>query len=359
MKPKPLIQPIALAVKQIQTGDLADLLGAAVQEVHWELTNHCNLKCVHCYLAPDERRELTTAEIKNLMDQIFAAGGLWLTLTGGEPLLRPDFPEIYAYAFDKGFFINVFTNGTRISGAIIDLFQQRPPYSIEITLNGITPETFEGVTAVPGSFQKCRAGIIRLHEAGHRLILKTNGMTINIHEVLKIKEWVGSLPGVLYKFDSALMPRRDHDLAPTRLRLKPHQLIDLYEEDRQMREEIQRACHDLPNHAPPTTQAFTCAAAKSRFHISAWGDLHPCHTVRPLKVSLLKTPFTEAIVRLRELVDAVEMPKDSKCNGCKIFAECASCPGLAHLEKRQHALPVSYHCEITHEVVKKYAPENL
>jgi MoaA/NifB/PqqE/SkfB family radical SAM enzyme len=162
---------------------------AEIEDVHWELTNHCNLKCVHCYLADDPRRELTTLEIKGIIDQLFDLGCMFITLTGGEPLLRRDFAEIYAYAHDKGFILGVYTNGTRITPAIIEMFLKRPPHKVEITLNGITPETFEKVTAIKGSFEQCMDGIEQLHQAGIRLFLKTNGMTLNAHEVHKIKEF--------------------------------------------------------------------------------------------------------------------------------------------------------------------------
>lgn len=323
-------------------------------EVHWELTNHCNLKCVHCYLSEDQRRELTIHEIRAILDQLTAQGFLWLTFSGGEPLLRRDFPEIYSYAYDRGFQINVFNNGTRLRDEIIELFNKKPPYTIEITLNGITPETFEKVTGVKGSFEQCLAGIKKLYEEGHRLILKTNGMTLNAHEVKEIKKFALSLQGVQFKFDTAIMPRRDHDLSPTLLRLKPDQILALYEEDQMMKKEIQNQCGQATSYIAPEGKAFTCTAGKKRFHISPWGDLHPCSTVRPIKVSLLEHSLEQAMVILADMVDSVTMPKTSKCGSCKIFAQCASCPGLAHLEGTSFTEPVKDHCETTHEVMRTY-----
>ena len=326
-----------------------------VNEVHWELTNHCNLKCVHCYLSEDERRELSTVEIKRVMDELYDAGCLALTLTGGEPLLRADFPDLYAYAHSRGFLIHVFTNGTRITPKIVALFQEKPPRVVEITLNGITAETFEKVTAVEGSFKTCMEGIRRLYEGGVPLTLKTNGMTLNIAEVLQIKAFAGTMPGVKYKFDTAIMPRRDHDMAPTQYRLQAREIIALYEDDRVMKKEIKDSCNTWTGQTPVEGAAFQCAAGKARFHISAWGDLHPCHTVRPLRVSLHTHSFQEARTKLRTMVDGVKYPPESKCGTCKIHLNCASCPGLAHLEGKSQVLPTAYHCDVAHEVVKTYA----
>jgi len=325
-------------------------------EVHWELTNLCNLRCVHCYLSDDARRELSTVEIKNVIDQLHELGVMWLTFSGGEPLLRRDFSEIYEYAHGLGFLIHVFTNGTRFTQPIIDLFIQKPPYKIEITLNGITAETFEKVTAVKGSFAKCLSGIKMLNDSGLRLTLKTNGMTINAHEVLKIKNFARSLPDTQWKFDTALMPKRDHDTTPTQFRLKASQIIELYEDEKEMKEQISRECSDLKNAtAPEGRAAFNCAAGRSRFHISSWGDLHPCHTVRTIRSSLLQNTVAEAIEKVQAQVMALVYPESSKCGSCGIHSKCNSCPGLAHLEKRSSVLPAEYHCEVAHKTVETYA----
>jgi len=127
----------------------------------FELTFRCNLSCAHCYcnLPPNDQdtieKELSTEEVFNILDQIAEAGCLWLLITGGEPLLRPDFFEVYTYAKKKGFIITLFTNGTLITPEIADYLVQWPPFKVEITLYGVTSETHESVTGIPGSFKLC------------------------------------------------------------------------------------------------------------------------------------------------------------------------------------------------------------
>jgi MoaA/NifB/PqqE/SkfB family radical SAM enzyme len=131
----------------------------------FELTFRCNLRCVHCYcnLPPNDQdaieKELTTEEVFDIFDQIAEAGCLWLLITGGEPLLRKDFLEIYTYAKKKGFIITLFTNGTLITEEIADYLKEWPPNKVEITLYGVTSETYERVTGISGSFKRCKRGI--------------------------------------------------------------------------------------------------------------------------------------------------------------------------------------------------------
>ncbi|HML47216.1 MAG TPA: radical SAM protein, partial [Clostridia bacterium] len=117
----------------------------------FELTPRCSLKCKMCLMRldgcdmPAQGRELTTAEWIRLGGMAFEAGTMDLLLTGGEPMLRPDFAEIYEALSDMGFLLRVFTNGTLLTPKILSLFEERPPQGIELTVYGASPETYERV----------------------------------------------------------------------------------------------------------------------------------------------------------------------------------------------------------------------
>jgi len=108
--------------------------------VLFELTRRCNLRCVHCYLGDQiaqhrrQAEELSTPAIKEAMAEWVAAGCLTMTLTGGEPLLHPDFAEIYRHARELGLVVTVFTNGTLVTPETVSLFQEFPPRKVEISL---------------------------------------------------------------------------------------------------------------------------------------------------------------------------------------------------------------------------------
>ena len=113
-----------------------------------EITARCNNDCRHCYInlpAGDMEarlKELTLEEIGSIADQAVALGALWVLISGGEPLLRDDFEEIYMLLKRKGLLVSVFTNATLIRERHIALFQKYPPRDIEVTVYGATERTY-------------------------------------------------------------------------------------------------------------------------------------------------------------------------------------------------------------------------
>src|SRR5436309_1056938 len=213
----------------------------------WELTCRCNLRCVMCYTdcfntAAMLRQELSFPEITRIMDEIREAGCLELTLTGGEPLARRDFLDIYAHAKQKGFLVTVFTNGTLLAEKIADYWVQYPPSMIEISLHGLTKASFEQITQGPGSYERCLEGIRLLLERKLPLMLKTTGMTVNRDEILEIKEYVDRLGTryrvkVQYKFGSDIRPRLDGSEDVFEYQLPEQDVIAIEQADPEFRAE--------------------------------------------------------------------------------------------------------------------------
>src|SRR5436190_13219375 len=179
-----------------------------------EVTRRCPLVCAHCYnnLPMGDRQaqvqELTVAEHRRILDEMAEAGCLWLLYTGGEIFARPDFLDIYTHAKRTGFIVTLYTNGTLINERIADYLVDWRPFSIEITLYGRTRETYERLTGVPGSYDRCMRGITLLLQRGLPLVLKTVAVTLNKHEVWDMQRFAEDL-GVDFRFDSMMNPRID------------------------------------------------------------------------------------------------------------------------------------------------------
>lgn len=296
-----------------------------------ELTQRCNLRCVQCYCCHDtSRNELDYAETCRVLDEIADAGCLWLLITGGEPLLRPDFLDIYMYAKKKGLLITLFTNGTLITEAIADHLKKYPPFSIEVSIYGATEETYEKVTRVAGSFESCVNGIRLILAGGLPLQLKTMALTLNRHEIFLMKEWAGSL-GVEFKFDALLHPGLDGSKGPIGFRLSPEEAVGLDAADEEKSGRWIEVCGKSWDPVDPE-KLFICGGGKYAFHIDPYGILRPCDMTRGLGYDLRGRSFHDAWSRLVSEVSSKKAVSGNRCAGCNIMPICNQCPGWAFLE---------------------------
>ena len=247
-----------------------------------EVTRRCSLECCHCYnnLAMDDpearRRELSYDEHCRILDQLADAGCLWLLYTGGEVFARPDFLNIYTYAKKKGMLITIFTNGTLITPEAADHLAGQPPFNIEITLYGCTPETYESVTRVPGSFERCRRGIRLLRERGLPLTLKSMVMRLNKHEIWDLKRFAEQDLGCEFRFDAMLNSRIDRAEGPMAMRLTPAEVVELDILDSKRMTAWERFCRQFngPVHLPEDNdEMYHCGAGISAFAIDPQGKL--------------------------------------------------------------------------------------
>ncbi len=121
--------------------------------VHLDITYRCNERCVHCYLDHDDHGEMSTEEIKNILDQLCDAGVLLLTLSGGEVLMRRDFFEIVEYARRLQFNVKIKTNGVMIKTAEAQRMRQLGIEQIQISVYSHRPEVHDAITKLPGSLR--------------------------------------------------------------------------------------------------------------------------------------------------------------------------------------------------------------
>lgn len=320
-----------------------------------ELTYRCGLDCVHCYCKGSENidRELTTEEWKRIFDEIQKEGCLYLTLTGGDPLVREDFLELYSYAKKKGFLITLFTNGYSLSEQILFYLEKSPPVSIEITLNGITKSTYESITGVKDSFEKTIHIIKEIHRRGIKLILKSNCLKQNKYEIGKIKAWTEDILGrpsqrrYRFKYDPMIYPRLNGDKTPTNYRLSFKELLEVKAQDKDLWEEYQRQLKaELPDDTRDDSFLYRCNAWLSKFFIDPYGRLKFCIFSHRFSVDLKTTSFHHGFYNVFPQLLNERFKTNSKCINCKLRALCYNCPARAYIETGDEESPVEYYCEL-------------
>ncbi len=329
-----------------------------------ELTYRCNLNCIHCWCkglavsgsrleSHTAHRELTTEEWKEILDEIQKEGCLSLCLTGGEPLVREDFLEIYSYAKAKGFIITLFTNGYALSEKIVDCLAKSPPYSIEVTLNGITQTTYESITQKKGSYSKVIENIRLLKEKKLHIILKTNCLKANKDELGLIKKWTEELLGkpaerkYRFKYDPMIYPRLNQDKTPINFRLSFAELAEVKKQDKDIWEEYQKGMHnDSPDLKRDKGFLYNCNAWIENFFIDPYGRLKFCMFSDKFSVDLRATSFKEGFYEAFPRLLNERFKTNSKCRDCSLRPICYYCPARAYLETGNEEGPVPYYCEL-------------
>ncbi|RMG04148.1 MAG: radical SAM protein, partial [Nitrospirae bacterium] len=259
-----------------------------------ELTKRCNLRCVHCYngsLRYNTKDELSTEEWKEILEQITGAGCLFLLITGGEPLIRPDFSEIYTHAKKLGLIVTIFTNGTLITKEHIELFREFPPSLIDITLYGAREETYEAITGIKGSYRKCLKGIEDIMDANLHLKLKTVILRENQDEFEEIREFAKSR-GLGFRSDPCITASLDGDLTPIDHRPDPERAVKAEFSDPAVVENWREFFRKQPKEVR-LKKLYGCGAGRTSFHISSTGILTPCLMTTSFSYDLKKGAFTE------------------------------------------------------------------
>jgi radical SAM protein with 4Fe4S-binding SPASM domain len=320
-----------------------------------EITRRCPLACVHCYnnLPMSDaaaRAELTLDEHCRILDELADAGCLWLLFTGGEIFARRDFLEIYTYAKRKGFLITLFTNGTLITPRIADYLVEWRPFAIEITLYGRTRETYERLTGIPGSYDKCLRGIELLLERGLPLALKSVAVTVNVHELRAMQQFADDL-GVVFKFDGMMNPRIDCSQSPLAVRLSPEQCVALDLEDPRRMEEWRSFASDYLKPANPPERAdevYHCGGGVTSFAIDPYGGLSICVLSQRDKFDLRTGSLRDGWHGALRDVRRRKITTPTKCTMCELKSMCGMCPATAELESGDPEAPVDFLCRVAH-----------
>lgn len=329
-----------------------------------ELTARCNLHCRHCYInlpAGDRgagQREMTPAEIERVGREAVELGAVWCLITGGEPLLRTDFLEIYDRLRKLGLLVSIYTNATLIGEEHLRFFRRHPPRDIEVTVYGVTKGTYERVTRVPGSFEAYRRGLDRLLASGVRVRLKAMALRSNSHELPAIAEFCRARTKDYFRFDPFLHYRLDGDRARNKdieaERLAPEEIVDLEGGDRERFGALESRCGELigpPLEETKCRHLFRCGAGRRNFVLGPDGMFRPCLSLvhedflfdlRSMSLADIWTDFApRTLERTSDRVEYLD-----RCARCPIINLCLWCPATAHLETGGLDVPVEYFCRV-------------
>src|SRR5246127_5550483 len=199
--------------------------------VHLDVTYRCNERCEHCYLEHDGDGEMNTAEIKTLLDQLAGAGVFFLTISGGEPLIRPDCFEIIEYARNLRFNVKFKTNAILIREKEARRLRELNVEQVQISVYSHRANVHDGISKVPGSLKRTIAGIGLLKAQGLKVTIANVLMKGNLQDAEGVRQ-LAAEAGAHYTLDPTITPMMNGDTALLRLRISSDSLRTVFQKDR-------------------------------------------------------------------------------------------------------------------------------
>jgi radical SAM protein with 4Fe4S-binding SPASM domain len=293
-----------------------------------ELTRRCNLQCKHCYRIEDANRsEMSIARIFKLIKELYKSGCLFLTLTGGEPLMHPYFFEICYRARLSNLALKIFTNGTLITDSLARKLKRLNILDIYLSIYGASSKTHDRITQKVGSYKKTIKTVLILKRAGLSVRFKYIMMQSNINDYKDMSAFSRKMK-IPFDVDSIITPRDNGDITPTQLRLSDKNLWGFYKNILLMRKLSSPESYSRVNRI--------CSFGRSYCTINSYGDVYPCVQLPVSAGNIKNNSFRKIWYNskwLKEIRDFCNYKKPV-CNNCELSKYCHRCPGMDFLETK-------------------------
>lgn len=328
-----------------------------------ELLPICNMNCDMCYIRlsrtemEKKGRMRTADEWISMGEEMERAGVLFLLLTGGEPLLFPDFRRLYLSLRERGIILTVNTNGTLIDADWAAFFGENKPRRINITLYGADDRAYEMLCHYPGGFEKTVQGIRLLKERG--VDVKINGSVTksNRNDMEKIYA-IGRELGAPVHMDTYMLPGIHERKLPfeAQSRLEPEEAAaaememlrnEMNPED--LRMYVQQMLLQIKKEGNVYSEGITCMAGNCSFAVNWQGEMRPCVTLEEPSVPVFETGFESAWQQISEKVKAYRV--NEKCRQCRLRPVCKTCVASARLETGEYDGLPEYLCRYAREYI--------
>ncbi|MDW7759912.1 MAG: radical SAM protein [Acidobacteriota bacterium] len=333
-----------------------------------DLTYRCNNSCRHCWLrlppdAPEGREELALDEILRIVDEARRMGCQAWFISGGEPLLRPDFPEIFDSITRKSLSYSLNTNGTLITPEIARLLTRNGRKMI--ALYGATADVHDHVTRNPGSFEATLRGMAYLKEADADFIVQIVPMRANHHQTAGMVNLAHSLSpqyrvGASWLWMSACRSAsHSHEIVGQRLDAADVIKIDVPNPAAEWRPDP-----DGDKNAPEPCSCSTvgkddrlfaaCIDSRRKFHIDPYGKMSFCCFIKDpdMRADLRRDSFARIWDKfIPSMAEKVRGGREylENCGSCDLRRDCRWCAAYAYLEHGRFSAKIDYLCEIAAE----------
>ncbi|OGC07258.1 hypothetical protein A2526_05490 [candidate division WOR-1 bacterium RIFOXYD2_FULL_36_8] len=354
-----------VSTQLINNSDLFKNTKPILLKLDIELTERCNNNCIHCCINLPEndqiakQKELSTDEWKKIIQEAAGLGAIRIRFTGGEPLLREDFKELYLFTRKLGIKVMLFTNARLITPELADFLALYPPLEkIEVTVYGMHKESYEAVSRAKGSFEEFWRGVNLLFDKKIPFIVKSAFLPQNKQDMEEFESWAATIPWMdrppSYSMFFNLRDRREEkkNIAIKKTRISPSEGLKMLTRNKERYiKEMKDFCSKFMG--PPGNKLFSCGAGHGGGCVDAYGKLQLCLSLRhPDTVyDLKKGTLKDAIDNFFPKVQGI-MAKNSeylkRCAKCFLKGLCDQCPSKSWMEYGTLDTPVEYICDVAH-----------
>lgn len=314
-----------------------------------EITPKCNCNCPHCYVKGFSSENWLSTEKFIEISEIFSENGILnVTLTGGEPLSHPDFKEIYKAFKEKGFLIDLFSNGLLIDEDFADFLAKLPPRSIDITLYGLSDEEYYKFTGVKDGFTRlCRA----LDLLTSRGVYFTTKMILHQGNICQLDSFnrFALKYNAPFRYNVIIGEGNNILSDPNEIALTPEQIIAIEKNDPlriAIFNTLAKKCSNLPLDCSGCNWSqFPCGAGLEKVFIGFDGKMSPCMTLRDKGQNI----FVHGFTKVWEYWGAERkktLSEDCECISCEYMPICTPCTAEFRKTNGNNSHPIKERCEL-------------
>ena len=312
--------------------------------VQLDLTYRCNERCVHCYLDHRDHGEMTTADIKHLLQDMAHAGVFILTLSGGEIFVRKDIFEIIEHARQLMFCVRLKTNATLIGEEEAARLRELAIESIQVSIYSHRADVHDAITLLPGSLERSLNAIRFLKAHGLKVIMANVLMTYNAGDYAKVRSLAADL-GVECTLDPTITPMMDGDRSVLRLGVDQNALREVFR-DEELVGDAESFCAIPAEVGEDDLESTPCSAGHTACYVSPYGDVFPCVQFPLPTGNIRRERFIDIWRHSTQMNDvrSIRVKDLPTCSSCTHASSCSRCPGLAYMEGNMRG-PSSQDCE--------------
>lgn len=308
-----------------------------------ELTQNCNFMCRHCYCTGKNTPNLSVEKFKVIIDNIYETGCIYINFTGGEIFAFPGFEDIYLYAKNKGFIINLLSNISLLNDRYLKLMTDLKPNNIAITIYGTNREEYEKFTGDGNNFDKVNVALDKLKKNNIPFTLRTV-LNNTCYKSMKENKFfnMANKIGAPFKYTPFIFPKINGDKAPISEQVSVSKIIELEKNNMDVTKQWQA---QIKSNEP---YSWNCKAGINSFAVDYTGNAYICGLYRKNPISIVDNSI-EVVLKhlLKERHKLNDDVMNVKCSACKYRKICKWCPAYSLIYNKNCNSPVDIFCKVS------------